>query len=140
MGFIIDTCIWIDVERGNINPFDVNYYTKDEPVYISPITIAELNFGIETIKDQSIREKRLVALNILKKKPCLFIDNTTGEIFGSIAAYLINTGRGSDFRIQDLWIASQAIQHRMKLLTANEKDFKDIPGLDLVVFKKGDIS
>jgi len=139
MGFIIDTCIWINVERGNINPFDVKHYTKDEPVFLSPVTIAELNFGIEIIKDQSIRQKRFVALNRLKKKPSLFIDNTTGEIFGRIAAYLLNIGRGSDFRIQDLWIASQAIQYRMKLLTANEKDFKDIPGLDLVILKMEDI-
>ena len=38
-------------------------------------------------------------------------------------------------RVQDLWIASQAIQHNLTLLTYNEKDFIDIPGLSLKVIE-----
>jgi predicted nucleic acid-binding protein len=38
-------------------------------------------------------------------------------------------------RVQDLWLASQAIQHSYRLLTRNEADFSDIPGLDLVTYK-----
>jgi predicted nucleic acid-binding protein len=52
-----------------------------------------------------------------------------------LGAHLAQPKRGHHFRVQDLWIASQAIQHNMKLLTYNEKDFKDIPGLDLVVIQ-----
>ena len=63
------------------------------------------------------------------------IDLVTGEVFGSLAAQLTKAGCGHDFRIQDLWLAAQAIQRRFKLLTQNEKDFKDIPRLDLVVMK-----
>jgi len=37
MGVIIDTCIWIDVERGALSPADVATYTQQEPVFISPI-------------------------------------------------------------------------------------------------------
>jgi len=53
--------------------------------------------------------------------------------------FLIDTGiwvaveRGHDFRIQDLWLAAQAIQHGHRFLTFNKKDFQDIPGLDLAV-------
>jgi len=43
------------------------------------------------------------------------------------------------FLIQDLWLASQAVQNGFKLLTQNEKDFFDIPGLDLVLFPKPSI-
>ena len=35
----------------------------------------------------------------------------------------------------DLWLAAQAIQTGFKLLTSNEKDFRDIPGLDLVLLR-----
>ena len=52
MGFLIDTCIWIDVEGGKISPMDVEIYSRDEPVYISPITITELTFGMEMSKNQ----------------------------------------------------------------------------------------
>ena len=139
MGFLIDTCIWIDVERGNISPLDVSFYTKSDPIYLSPITIAELMFGIEIAKDESIRQKRLVALDRLKKKPLLYIDEMTGEIFGKIAAYLYKAGRGSEFRIQDIWLASQAIRNGITLLTKNEKDFKDIPGLDMIIYNQNNI-
>jgi predicted nucleic acid-binding protein len=139
MGFLIDTCIWIDAERGLVSPLDVSFYTQSEPVYISPVTIAELSFGIEMSKDESIRQKRLIALNRLKRKPILYIDELTGEVFGRIASLLYKQGRGADFRVQDIWLSSQAIQNGLKLLTRNVKDFADIPGLDLVIYKQEEI-
>ena len=66
-------------------------------------------------------------------KPILIIDEETGVIFGRLSASLRNQGRGADFRIQDVWIASQAIQHGCQVLTKNAKDFEDIPGLSLQI-------
>jgi hypothetical protein len=83
MGFLIDTCIWVDVERGKLSPPDVAQVTDLSPVYISPITIAELKFGAEIAMDPSIRQKRLAALNRLKRKPLLRIDEVTGDIFAA---------------------------------------------------------
>lgn len=134
MGFLIDTCIWIDVERGSIAPPDVAGITGDEPVYISPVTIAELKFGAENAASPDLRQKRIAALARLKKKPVLWIDEITGEIFGDIAAQIKKGGRHHAYRVQDIWLASQAIQHGLGLLTHNKKDFEDIPGLNLVVW------
>ena len=134
MGFLIDTCIWVDVERGAIAPADVAKYTKDEPVFISPVTLAELTFGAEMARDERIHQKRMASLDRLRKKPFVIIDEITGLVFGRLAGSLRKGGRDHRYRIQDLWIASQAIQNGLKLLTRNEKDFKDIPGLDLLVF------
>jgi predicted nucleic acid-binding protein len=134
MGVIVDTCLWIDVERGSISPADVARYTGEEPVFLSPVSIAELAFGVENAPGEAIRQKRRAALNRLKKKPSLVIDEETGAIFGAVAAWLSKTGRGAGFRVQDVWMASQAIQHGYRLLTRNTDDFTDIPGLDLVVF------
>ncbi|WP_049780598.1 hypothetical protein [Nitrosococcus halophilus] len=64
------------------------------------------------------------------------IDENTGEIFGSLAAQIRTSGRAIRYRVQDLWLASQAVQHNFKLLPHNEGDFKDIPGLDLVIWQK----
>jgi len=136
MGFLIDTCIWIDVERGSVSPADVARYTLDEPVFISPVTLAELAFGAEMTKDERIRQKRMAALDRLRKKPFVIIDEITGEVFGRLAAYLHRKGKSHRYRVQDLWLASQAIQNGFKLLTKNKKDFEDIPGLDLVIYAK----
>ena len=136
MGFLIDTCIWIDVERGALAPADVATITGDEPVFLSPVAIAELKFGAENAENADLRQKRLAALARLKRKPILTIDEITGEIFGDIAAQLRKKGSQHLYRVQDLWLASQAIQHGYRFLTHNRKDFADIPGLSLVVWEE----
>lgn len=131
MGFLIDTCIWIDVEQGNLTPEDIAAVTGEQPVYLSPITIAELKFGAECAVTPAIRQQRLAALARMRTKPVLRIDETTGELFGSLAAQLKQSGKTHRPRVQDLWLASQAIQHGYIFLTRNLKDFTDIPGLQL---------
>jgi len=133
MGFLIDTCIWIDVEQGHLAPGDIASITGVLPVFISPVTIAELKFGAEVAVDAAIRQKRLAAVRRLHNKPLLTIDADTGEIFGGLAASIKTAGRKHRYRVQDLWLASQAIQHGYHLLTRNRQDFVDVPGLDFVV-------
>lgn len=136
MGYLIDTCVWVDVERGALAPADVAAVTGEEPVFLSPVTIAELYFGAEIAVEADTRHKRLAALQRLQRKPLLTIDGETGVIFGRLAAAVKVAGRGYRYRIQDLWLASQAIQYGFRFLTRNEQDFKDIAGLDLVVMPK----
>ena len=133
MGVVVDTCIWIEVERGKLSPADVAIFTGEEPIFMSPVTIAELTYGVEMATNEGIRQKRIAALERLKKKPVLYIDEETGYIFGQLSASLRKIGRGADFRIQDIWIASQAIQQGFPVLTKNKKDFEDIPGIQLLV-------
>jgi len=44
--------------------------------------------------------------------------------------------RDPSVRINDLWLAAQAIQRNLKLLTSNPRDFKDIPGLKMVALPR----
>ncbi|MGO9275677.1 MAG: hypothetical protein ACLQOO_36470 [Terriglobia bacterium] len=78
MAFVLDTCVWIDVERGALAPGDVSVLTQSELVFISPVTLAELRFGAEIAPDPGTRQKRLAALRRLERKPLLVIDGTTG--------------------------------------------------------------
>ena len=135
MAFLIDACVWIDIERGVLSPADVEQTTRSEAVYISPVTLAELRFGAEIAREAATRQKRLAAVRRLQRKPLLVIDGATGDIFGSLAAQIKAAGRQHRYRIQDLWLASQAIQHNCHFLTRNQRDFEDIPGLDLVLYR-----
>lgn len=137
MGFLMDTCVWIDVERGTLAPADVAAFTGDEPVYLSPVTIAELKFGAEAAADARIRQRRLSARARLRRKPLLPVDGDTREVFGQLAAQLKAAARKPRHRVQDLWLASQAIQHSYRFLTRNKADFEDIPGLDLLSYTLG---
>jgi predicted nucleic acid-binding protein len=71
-------------------------------------------------------------LRRLRRKPQLRISTETAETFGALAARLKKAGKDSRVRINDLWLAAQAIQRDFRLLTSNAKDFADIPGLDFV--------
>jgi predicted nucleic acid-binding protein len=129
VGILIDTCIWIDVEQGALSPADIVAVTGSEPVFLSPVTIAELKFGAECAATPAIRQQRLAALARIRTKPILRIDETTGEIFGSLSAQLKMSGKTTRHRLQDIWLASQAIQQGFSLLTRNLSNFEDIPGL-----------
>jgi predicted nucleic acid-binding protein len=133
VGFLIDTCIWIDVEQGRLGPGDVAAFTGDAPVYLSPVTLAELRLGIEMTADPGVRQKRLATFRRMTRKPLLPIDADTADVFGELAGLLARDGvRTHRTRVQDLWLASQAIQHGLGLVTRNPADFADIPGLELV--------
>jgi len=133
MGVIIDTCIWVDIERGRLKPVDVAAPIHNDAVFLTPTILAELQYGVERAPTPSSRNLRLSAMARLRSKPCLIIDPDTGLLFGRIAAGLDNTGRPAKHRIHDLWIAAAAIQHGYSLLTRNASDFSDIPGLKLMV-------
>jgi len=124
MGFLIDTCIWIDVERGSIAPADVSRYTANEPVFISPVTLSELAFGAEMAVTEPIHQKRLASLNRLRKKPFVIIDNNTGEVFGRLAAYLRREGKDHRYRVQDLWLASSLSEGKSKKVKGKNKSKK----------------
>ncbi|MGH9483479.1 MAG: PIN domain-containing protein [Terriglobales bacterium] len=136
MAFLLDTCVWIDVERGALAPADVAALTHSEDVYLSPVTLGELRFGAE-IATPELRQRRLAALARIETKPLLCIDRSTGMIFGALSAavYAARRQQHPRARVQDLWLASQAVQHACKLLTRNRRDFADLPGLDLVTYK-----
>ena len=130
-GYLIDTCIWIDVEHGRIGPADVAAITGEAPVFLSPITLAELKLGVEVCTDLSVKQQRQVTLRRMLRKPTLQIDGYTSEVFGEIAAAVLQQGASHRHRTQDLWLAAQTIQHDLNFLTRNERDFRDIPGLRL---------
>ncbi len=133
MGVIVDTSVWVDIERGRLRPVDVADIIQNDAVFLTPTILAELQYGVERASTPVHRNLRLSAMARLRRKPCLMIDHETGLLFGRIAAELDNRGRPAKHRIHDLWIASVAIQHGYPLLTRNAADFTDIPGLRVIV-------
>ena len=56
----------------------------------------------------------------------------TAVAFGVLSAAVRSAGRSPRPRYNDLWIAAQAIEHGYALLTLNDRDFADLPGLRLL--------
>ncbi len=135
MGWLIDTSIWIAVERGAFAAADIHAITRQEPVYLSPVNIVEIRFGLELMRPGTKKQRAIAMLRRLRRKPQLRITIETADTFGMLAARLKKTGRDPYVRVNDLWLAAQAVQRNFRLLTANARDFADIPGLHLVVLK-----
>ena len=135
MGFLIDTSLWIAIERGRLSAADIHAIIRQGPVYLSPVNLAEVRFGIELMKNAKQKQRAMAALRRMRRKPLLRITGETAEVFGMIAAKLTQAGRGADFRIQDLWLAAQAIQREFTVLTSNAKDFEDVPELKWIAVK-----
>jgi predicted nucleic acid-binding protein len=135
LGCLIDTNLWIAIERGKISAADIHSITGPSPLFVSPVNLAEIRFGIELMNDATQKQRATKMLRRMRRKPMLRITGETAEVFGSIAASLTRTGRGHEFRIQDIWLASQAVERKFTLLTANAKDFQDVPNLKLILVK-----
>ena len=135
MGWLVDTSLWIAVERGTLSAADIQAVTHQEPVYLSPVNVAEIQFGLDLISSGQQKQRARAMLRRLRRKPQLRITIETAHTFGSLAARLRKAGRDPRVRVNDLWLAAQAMQRDFGLLTSNARDFADIPGLKLVVLK-----
>lgn len=130
MGFLIDTCIFIQHERDNASLHDFLIKYNDESVAISVITAAELLHGIFRAKDSAIKIKRQAFVeSILTQLPTLEFDLSTARIYAQIWAELAQ--KGKSIAAHDLQIGSTALNHGLTLITYNTKDFLRIPGLKM---------
>jgi predicted nucleic acid-binding protein len=135
VGWLIDTSLWIAVERGTLSAADIHAITRQEPVYLSPVNVAEIQFGIDLLPAGPKKHRAIATLRRISRKPQLRLTVETARTFGSLAARIKKAGRDPHVRVNDLWLAAQAVQRDFRLLTSNEADFVDIPGLKLTVVK-----
>ena len=132
MGWLIDTSIWIAIERERLDMADVHAVTAPARVYCSPVNIGEIQTGYELLPPGPLRQRAAATLRRLRHLARAEITYETGVIYARLFAALERSGRSGEFRTNDLWLAAQAVQRDFRLLTANPKDFADIPGLKMV--------
>ena len=129
---ILDTCIWVEVMASRLRITDVAQVCNEQSVFLSPISLGELHFGVESCFDPALRAKRYTQLRKLGNRPVLPLTADTAAVFGALAAALRQSGRSPRPRYNDLWIAAQAVENNYALLTLNPKDFAELPGLQLM--------
>jgi hypothetical protein len=129
---IFDTSIWIGLAASQITAQAVHQAAGDESVYISVISLGELSFGVESSSDPGQRISRMRFLRNYEQRPVLDVTASTASVFGFLAAFMKQSGRSPRTRVNDLWIAAQAIENDFALLTTNTKDFEGLPGLRVV--------
>ena len=98
---------------------------KDDCLFISSITVAELYFGAYNSSKQD--ENLKLIIDLISESNIIHFDPKSGEQFGKIKADLKN--RGKIINDSDIFIAATAIANDLILVTNNEKHFQRIQNL-----------
>ena len=86
MGFLIDTGLWIAIERGRLSAADIHAITRQAPVYLSPVNLAEIRFGIGSMTDAKQKQRAMTMLRRMRRKPLVRIGAETAEVFGALSS------------------------------------------------------
>ncbi|HEY1933548.1 MAG TPA: PIN domain-containing protein [Acetobacteraceae bacterium] len=125
MAYLIDTNVAIHARDGTDAVLD-RLAEHDRAVLLSALSLAELQRGIYKYPANTvIRRVRLEVL--LKQLPVLPFDAAAAEAYGRIIAQC-GWARGRDY---DRMIAGHAISTHCDIVTDNEADFQDIPGIEI---------
>ncbi len=125
MAYLIDTNIAIHARDGTDVVLN-KLAEHDGEVLLSALSLAELQRGLHRNPAYAaIRQARLEVL--LRGLPVLPFDALAARAYGRIIAEC-GWARGRDY---DRMIAAHAISTRSILVTNNEADFRDIPGLSV---------
>src|SRR5690606_31610267 len=130
MGILIDTSVLIESERGRIDLDAHVNGREDVACFLSVITVSELLHGVHRASDPKMRAKRSAWVEaILSQFPILEIDLATARAHAQIWAE--RTGTGEIIGPHDLWLAATCIAHGLRIVTANEREFARVPGLEI---------
>lgn len=123
MGFLLDTNVVIDARDGTRSVLR-KMLEHEGAVLVSALSVAELQRGlISNDLDASTRRARLERL--LSNLPVVAFGRAQAEAYRAILSAR-GWVRSRDF---DRLIAAHALSLGATLVTNNERDFRDIPGL-----------
>ena len=125
MRYMLDTNICIYLMRHHPPEVAERFATLEYgDVMMSSITLAELRYGVECHPEsRATAETALLAL--LADIPVLAFDGDAATSYGIVRAAVRDRKRDALDRL----IAAHAISLSVTLVTNNEADFKDYPGL-----------
>ena len=130
MATLLDTDVAIELRDGE-TWIRAPVAQLSQPLHISAITRVELENGVE--RDRASTSTRRAKLDEL-------LANVTTLDFGApeIAAYrrILEATGYSRRKTADRMTAATALAHKLTLVTLNGRDFRDVPGLELVEWER----
>lgn len=128
MAVLIDTSVLVDAERGGDA---LGRVPPDEERLISVITVSEILHGANRATPESVALRRRAAVEeALAAMEPIPITAPVARIHSTIWAQL--EAAGEIIAAHDLWIAATALTHGLALATHNARDFKRVPGLEVL--------
>ncbi len=131
MARIIDTSVWIDIERRGQFEHDLGAISGDDPAMITSVIAAELLMGAELGDWRGQRRTaRFDVEELLDRLTILPFDLTAARMYARLFAEIRRSGH--TVGVLDLQIAAIALANDSSVVTLNLRDFNRIPGLTVV--------
>ena len=125
MRYMLDTNICIYIIKGNPPQVLDRLKTLTQgSAVMSVVTYAELRAGLDLQSANRAQDERALAF-LINRIPVLPFNESAAECFGVMRAALRDRNRDT----MDRLIAAHAVSVGITLVTNNEADFKDYPGL-----------
>ena len=126
--YLLDTniCIYI-IKKKPVEVLKVLKQKSIKEIYVSSITVAELQYGVE--KSNFPERNKVSLLEFLSIFHIINFDDKDAAEFGKIKVQLEN--KGKIIGPMDLLIADQAKSKKLILVTNNVKEFKRVKDLKI---------
>ena len=127
MNYLLDTCVLSEFTRRQPYQRLVNWLDsiEEEKLFISVITVGEIQRGIERLPNSHRKTELLVWMNngLLNRfaERTISIDSPTMYLWGSLTANL--EASGQPMGVMDSLIVASALQNNLILATRNVTDF-----------------
>ena len=130
MALIIDTSVFITIERKGWAMDSLGPIAADGPVGLSAISASELLLGVQRADSPPRRVRREAFVSaIFDEIPIFAFDLRAARVHANIWAHLV--ANGHTIGSHDLLIAATALSHGYAVLTDNVREFHRVPGLEV---------
>ena len=119
---MLDTSAYSAFLRGNAEVHQA--LQAAEEIYLNPVVLGELSAGFAPGGREKKNKDILREFLASPRVRIAVIDEETAERYAAILTYLWS--KGKPIPTNDLWIASTAMQHGLKLITT-DGHYRDVP-------------
>ena len=126
MRYLLDTCVISDFVKGELGTQARLKQTPPTDIAVSVITVMELRYGL-LINPQRAQKIEPAIVSFLTSVTILAFDNAEAEQVAEIRAILKT--QGQPIGAYDVLIAATALQQNLLMVTANQREFDRVPGL-----------
>lgn len=126
MHYLLDTCVISDFIKDETGTQARLKETSPLDVAVSVITVMELRYGL-ALNPQRAQKIEPAISSLLSSVTILSFGTSEAEQAAQIRAVL--KSQGQPIGAYDVLIAATALQHSLLVVTANQREFKRVPGL-----------
>jgi predicted nucleic acid-binding protein len=128
MAFLIDSSIFVELERRDLELGALATRLPDEPILLASVTATELLGGVYRADSQPRRLRREAFVEaILSSEPVVPFDLRAARVQAHLSAQLLTSGQS--IGAHDLQIPAVAIANDHAVLTRDLRHFGLAPGL-----------